>query len=356
MRVGWLLMASGMGWLAGCSKSSPPVTAPAADAPVIVTVATLQSERLDRTLAVVGTLVAKDEAVVAAEVEGKIEKTGAEFGDRVRAGQELALIAPETYSALANQAAARVKQAQANANSADHELSRQEILRRNGIASPADLDSALAAADSARSAVKAAEAAETVARLNLDHSHIRAPFDAAVAERLANTGDYVIAGTPLYRIVDDAVLKFIVAAPEAFAPEIQKEQPVRFTVDAFPERVFEGKVFLISPQVAAATRMFSLGALVPNADRTLKAGTFARGEIVLERGIPAVLAPLESIIVASGNARVFVVSNNAVRIRPVTLGRVIRDRQEVVGVAAGETVVTSGHSKLRDNLRVVLRK
>lgn len=356
MRVGWLLIAAGLGGLSGCSKSGPPAAAPSPDAPVTVTVATLATESLDRTLAVVGTLFAKDEAVVAAEVEGKLEKTGAEFGDRVRAGQELALIATETYAALAHQAAARVTQAQANASSADHELSRQEILRKSGIASPADLDSAVAAADSARAAVKAAQAAETVSKLNLEHSHIRAPFDAAISERLAGAGDYVVAGTPLFRIVDDAVLKFIVAAPEADAPRIQKEQMVRFTVDAFPDRTFEGKVFLISPQVSAATRMFSLGALVPNAERTLKAGTFARGEIVLERGIPTVLAPLESIIVSSGNARVFVVSNNVVRLRPVTLGRVVRDRQEVKGVAAGEVVVTSGNSKLRDNLRVVLRR
>jgi len=355
MKYAWALL-TGATLMGGCSRSGAPASTSKADVPVAVTVAVLTVEPLNRTLPVVGTLFARDEAVVAAEVEGKIEKTGAEFGDRIVAGQELALIDTDTYAALAHQAEARVNQARANAGSAEHELVRQQALRKGGIASLADLDAAVGASDSAQAAVKAAQAAETVARLSLDHSHVRAPFDAAVADRLAGAGDFVQAGTPLFRIVNDSVLKFIVAAPESYAPHIRKEQSVRFTVDAFPGRVFEGKVFLISPQVTAATRMFSLGALVPNADRTLKAGTFARGEIVLEKSVPTVLAPLESIVMSSGNARVFVVTNDSVRLRTVELGRVVGDRQEVAGVVAGEIVVTSGHSKLRDNLRVMVRQ
>ena len=235
-------------------------------------------------------------------------------------------------------------------------MTRQKELRKNGIASPSDLDAAVGAADSARAAAKAAEAVETVARLNLDHSQVRAPFPAAVAERVASAGDYVKAGAPLFRIVNDATLKYIVAAPEAYAPGIRKEQPVRFSVDAYPGRTFEGKVYLISPQVTAATRMFSLGALVPNADRVLKAGTFARGEVVLEREVPTVLVPLEAIVVTSGIARVYVYTNSVVKAQVVILGRVFKERQEVTqGLVGGETVVTSGHSKLRDGARVALR-
>jgi len=342
--------------LTGCSRPvAPPATDKSIAPPVTITVAAITSEPLDVTLPVVGTLFARDEATVAAEVEGKLEKTGAEFGDRITAGQPLALIDTDTYAALAQQATARVNQARANAVSADHELGRQQALRTTGIASPADLDAATAGADSAKAAVGAVVAAETVARLNVDRSQIRAPFDGAIADRLISAGDFAQVGTPLFRIVNDSVLKFIVAAPESYAPLISKEQPVRFTVDAFPGRTFEGKVFLISPQITAATRMFSLGALVPNADRTLKAGTFARGEVVLKTGVPTVLAPLTAIVVASGNARVFVVSNQVVRPRPVQLGRVVRDRQEVTGLTAGEQVVTSGHSKLQDGSRVVIR-
>jgi membrane fusion protein (multidrug efflux system) len=348
--------------LAGCGPGSSSPTAaphPSAAQPaaaVPISVARVESIPVDRTLPVVGTLFARDEATLSAEVEGTVEKTFVEFGDRIREGQELALVDTDSYAALAAQASARVAQAKAAAVSADHELARQQQLRSNGIASPADLDVAVANADQTRAAVKAAEAAETVARLNVSRSRIRAPFDAAVAERIASAGDFVRPGTPMFRVVNDTVLKFIVQAPEANAPDIRKGQPLRFHVDAFPGRAFEGSVFLISPQVSAATRMFSLGALVTNADLALKANTFARGEVVLARDVPTVLAPLDAIVTSSGFSRVFVVSNNLARSRDVVVGRIRNDRQEVLkGLVAGEVVAVSGLNKLRDGAAITLR-
>jgi membrane fusion protein, multidrug efflux system len=285
-----------------------------------------------------------------------VERTGVEFGDRITAGQELALIDTDSYQALVQQAEARMAQARAGEVSAVRELRRQEELRNTGIASPADYDAAVAAADQAKAAVAAAQAALVIARLNLDRSRIQAPFDAAVAERIASAGDFVRVGSPLFRIVNDSVLKFIVQAPEAFAPLVRKEQPVVFTVDAYPGRTFEGKVFLISPQVNMTTRMFDFGALVPNADRALKASTFARGELILERAVPTPMIPLEAVVVSSGVARVFVVTNGVAESRRVRLGRIHEGRQEVLeGIVAGEEIVTSGHSKLRPGGRVTRR-
>lgn len=349
-----------VGTLAGCRPSGPPqemhARQPPLNPPTIVTTAQIQSQPVDQTLPVVGTLFPKDEATLSAEVEGIVEKTSAEFGDRVKAGQELARIDTDSYTALAAQATARVAQARAAAVSAEHELHRQQELQRNGIASPADLDLALANAEQTRAAVKAAEAAETVARLNLGRSRIHAPFDAAIADRIANAGDFVRPGSPLFRIVNDGILKFIVQAPEAAAPKVAKGQEIRFNVDAYPGRTFTGQVFLISPQVSTTTRMFPLGALVTNLDRTLKASTFARGELVLERAVPTVLAPLEAIATASGFSRVFVITNGVARSRDISVGRVLGTHQEVLrGLAPGEIVATSGLTKLQDGLPVTLR-
>lgn len=333
--------------------ASSPTVAPA----VTVTVAPAELVPLDRTLAVVGTLFAKDEATLAAEVEGVVQTTAAEFGDRVKEGQEIALIDTDTYAALANQAAARLAQAKATAANAEHELARQIQLQNTGIASPADLETSKTAAENARAAVAAADATRLVAELDLAHSHVRAPFDGAVAERVATRGDFMQKGKPMFRLVNDAVLKFIVQAPESYAAEVQKELPVEFTVDAFPGETFSGKVYLISPQVNAATRAFALGALVPNAEHRLKAGTFARGDLIIRRGVPTVMVPLESPVGLSGVTRVFVVEGNVAKSRSVKLGRVKDGRQEVLsGLKAGELVVTSGQTKLSEGKVVVLRE
>ena len=332
-------------------------TAAPAPSAIPVTVAKAELVPLDRTLPVVGTLFAKDEATLAAEVEGVVEKTGAEFGDRVKEGQEIALIDTDTYTALANQAAARLTQAKATAANSEHELARQVELKKTGIASPADLDLAQTAAENARAAVTAAEATRAIADLNLAHSHVRAPFDGAVADRIATKGDFMEKGKPMFRLVNDAVLKFIVQAPESYAGDVRKEQPVEFTVDAFPGEKFSGKVFLISPQVNMATRAFAFGALVPNAERRLKAGTFARGDLILQRAVPTVMVPLESAVGLSGVTRVFVVEGNVAKSRAVKLGRVQDGRQEVLaGLKAGELVVTSGQSKLSEGKTVTFRE
>lgn len=336
--------------VAGASAAPAPSAIP-------VTVAKAELVPLDRTLPVVGTLFAKDEATLAAEVEGVVEKTGAEFGDRVKEGQEIALIDTDTYTALANQAAARLTQAKATAANSEHELARQVELKKTGIASPADLDLAQTAAENARAAVVAADATRAVADLNLAHSHVRAPFDGAVADRIATKGDFMEKGKPMFRLVNDAVLKFIAQAPESHAADVKKEMPVGFSVDAYPGELFTGKVFLISPQVNAATRAFAFGALVPNAERRLKAGTFARGELVLERAVPTVMVPLEAATGLSGVTRMFVVEGAVAKGRVVKLGRVKDGRQEVVsGIKAGDLVVTSGQTKLSDGKAVAVRE
>ena len=333
--------------------------ATAAPAPPAIPVTVAKAERvpLDRTLPIVGTLFAKDEATLAAEVEGVVEKTGAEFGDRVKEGQEIALIDTDTYAALANQAAARLTQAKATAANDEHELVRQVELKRTGIASPADLDLAQTAAENARAAVVAADATRAVADLDLAHSHVRAPFDGAVADRIATKGDFMEKGKPMFRLVNDAVLKFIAQAPERHAADVRKEMTVEFSVDAYPGERFIGKVFLISPQVNAATRAFAFGALVPNAGRRLKAGTFTRGELVIERAVPTVMVPLESATGLSGVTRMFVVDGAVAKARVVKLGRVRDGRQEVVsGIQAGDLVVTSGQTKLSDGRPVAVRE
>ena len=156
-----------------------------------------------------------------------------------------------------------------------------------------------------------------MAKLNLEKSHVRAPFDAAVAERIVSAGDYVKIGTPLFRVVNDRVLKFIVQASERYASMVGKDQLITFSVDAWPGERFSGKVFLISPAINTATRSFSLGALVDNAGGRLKANSFARGELVLEKNVPVLLVPIDALLQSSGTTRVFVIESGIARSGPI---------------------------------------
>lgn len=341
------------GLCTGCGKSQTQKPNIPQDPAILVTTAQVTLKPLDRTIPVAGTLFAKDEATLSAEVEGQTEKTLVDFGDPVKPGQELALINTTTYEAHAQQAAANLARAKANAHNVELELKRIQELIKSAIAAESELDKAKAAAEQARAEVLGAEAAATLARLNLERSRVKAPFEAAIAERIVNAGDFLKVGTPLFRVVNDRTLKYIVQAPEKYAAEVKKGQPVVFYVDAYPDKAFEGKVFLISPSVNTTTRAFAFGALVPNNDRQLKANSFARGELILERNRPTLMVPLDAVQNFAGVTKVFVLDNGLSRSRDVQVGRIKEGFQEIIsGLKDGETVITSGTTKLYDGAKV----
>jgi membrane fusion protein (multidrug efflux system) len=354
--LGGLLCVAMTAGLVSCSKSPGGATNVRGDDAVPVTVARVELVPLDRLISIIGTLFAKDEATIGALVEGQVEKTGVDFGDRVTAGQELALIDTSSYEVFGRKSAANLGKAKASALNAEQSLKRVQELQKDKISSASDLDTAVALAEQARAEVKAAEAADTIAQLNLERSHVRAPFDAAVAERIASAGDYVKIGAPLFRIVNDSVLKFIFQVPERSASFVTKRLAVKFSVDNYPGETFTGGVYLISPSVSTASRAFGVGALVTNTDFRLKANTFARGSLTLERAVPTPMIPLEAVVSFAGVTKVFVVETNVAYARAVTVGRIQDRRQEIVsGLRPGEMVVVSGQSKLSDGAAVVIQ-
>jgi len=339
--------------LTGCKPKNAGPSIVQHDSTIPVTVVSAHGKLLDRTLPVVGTLYAKTEAAIGAQVEGQIEKTEVDFGQDVKAGKELALIDTDSYEAFAGQAAASVAKAKASALNAEQSLKRVIELQKSRISSGSDLDSATAMAEQARAEVKAAQAAEAIARLNLHRSHVLAPFDGTISERIVNTGDFVKIGAPLYKVVEDRELKYIVQVPEKYSGQVKVGQVIQLTIDAAPDQCFEGSVYLISPSVSTATRSFNVGARLDNSERKLKANTFARGELILEKAVPTVTIPLEAVINFAGVTKVFVIKSEAAASREVKLGRILGGEQEVInGLREGETVALTGTTKLFENAKV----
>ena len=347
---------AGLILLTACSKQATQTSKVARDDSIPVTVAEVEIVPMDRTLTVMGSLAAKSEAVTSAQVEGQVEQTLVDFGTRVEKGQELARIDTASYEALANQSAANLAKAKANALNAQQSLKRVTELQQSKISSASEFDGAMAQDAQARAEVKSAEAALVIAQLNLDRSRVKAPFTGMIAERIATMGDFLKVGAALYRLVDDGELKYIVQAPERYAGEIKLGQTVRFSVDAWPGQNFEGSVYLISPAVSVTTRAFNVGALVTNTDRKLKANTFARGEITLQKGVPTPMVPLDAVINFAGVMKVYVIAEGAARAREVKLGRVHEGRQEVLeGLKTGELVAITGQTKLYEGAKVRLQ-
>ena len=325
--------------LTSCGKSAAPQpSAPKESAPREVQVTRAALRPMERTLQVVGTLAAQNEATVAAQVAGQLEKNLVDLGDPVKAGQEIALIDTTSYAALASASAANLARANASAANAAQNLKRAEDLQREQIASTSDLEAAVADAARTRAEVKAAEANDAVARLAVDRSRVKAPFDGIIAERLASPGDYLAVGTPIARLVQTDPLRLRLEVPEREAGAVRVGQSVRVFLDGDTNR-YHGQLSRIAPAIRADNRMLPVEADVPNPGG-LRAGLFVRAQIVITEPTETLSVPANAIVTFAGLEKVVTVTGGKAAEKAVTTGRRDNDWVEILaGLDAGETLV-----------------
>jgi RND family efflux transporter MFP subunit len=293
---------------------------------------------MERVVHVVGTLAAYEQATVAAQVAGQIERMAVDLGDAVRAGQELALIDTTAYEALARQSAANLARAAAAASNAWQNFRRIESLRRDNIASESDLDQARAQALQAQADVKAADAADAIARLNLERSHVRAPFQGVIAARLANPGDYLTVGAPILRLVRTDPLRLRLEVPERESFAVASGQIVRVTVEG-DSLVVTGRLARVAPVIREGDRMLVVEADVPNPG-TLRAGVFVRVQIVVGDQEPGLSVPERAVTTFAGIEKVVGIENGRAAEKIVVTGRRGPGWVEIVsGLNPGEPVV-----------------
>lgn len=382
--------------LYGCDRgtsAAKPEKAQSAGSPVPVTVTPVRTQKVQRTVELVGTLYANEEVTVAALVEGRLAAVSADLGDRVRPGEILARIQDdefrfgvgqiegslkETLAKLGLEKApppnfdvgktAGVLKAQAELNDAQAQLKRMQALYADKVISGQEHDSAetryktsLAAyknsIEEAKALVANASSKDSqldIAKKKLADATIRAPIGGSISNRFVSAGEYVKVGAPLFTIVQDQPLKFRGLVPERFAPEIRVGQPVEVKVDPFPDRAFQGKLTRISPAAELTSRSFLVEALIDNSERTLKPGFFAKASVLTRVDAGALTVPQQALVQFAGLAKVFVVQDEVARERVVETGvRVGKNEVEIAkGLKPGELVAISGLTRLTDGASV----
>jgi multidrug efflux pump subunit AcrA (membrane-fusion protein) len=176
-----------------------------------------------------------------------------------------------------------------------------------------------------------------------------------VARRFASIGELAPAITPMFRLVDDDPLKLKAAVPERYYRELAIGQPVKLRIDAYPTP-FDGQVTRISPQVDEANRTFPIEVQIPNADRKLPPGAFARATIDTRLEDKVVLVPAAAVVSFAGVDKVFVIADGKAKEAKVTLGDRIGDEYEVKeGLKGTEILATSGTSRLSTGVAVQVK-
>ncbi|MFO1459730.1 MAG: efflux RND transporter periplasmic adaptor subunit [Verrucomicrobiota bacterium] len=366
------------GWFVGCSPKGDAVHAGSSAATNSVALVPAEMRPMERTLGVLGSLNAFDQATVGIKTTGRLKVMNVDVGSVVKAGDTLAQIETRDYELRLQQAAGLLGQARARVglpiegtddrvdadninivrethallDQAKKNLDRSRSLKDQGISSDAELEKANADYQVSlnryeatlqdvreRQAMLAQRRAEfDIARQQLNDASVRAPFDGVVQQRLAHVGEFVAAGSPVLRLVRVDPLRLRLEIPERRAAGVQIGQTVRVSLEG-DSRIYTGTIRRISPALDERTRMLVVEAELENPGH-LRPGAFAKAEIVTASAAPTLAVPAESLVTFAGSEKVLLVSSNKVVERSITTGRKLDGWIEVnTGLKAGDAVI-----------------
>ncbi|KAA2236501.1 efflux RND transporter periplasmic adaptor subunit [Salinarimonas soli] len=377
-----LILLAGLALVAPVGSAGAQTPAAQSLAPAVTVATALERELVERVI-VTGTLMPREEILVAPEVEGlRIVEVRAEEGDRVEAGQVLARLnrdllettlaqnnATITRAAAAiAQAKSQIVQAQAADVEARQALERTESLSRSGNTTQAALEQRVSAARAAEGRLAAARDALAIAEadraaaeaqrkeieVRLARTEIKAPAAGIVSRKNARVGATASgAGDPLFRIIKDGEIELEGEMTETQLPRIKEGAAAEVRIDE--DRTVAGRVRNVYPEVDRATRLGRVRISLAR-DPSLRVGSFARGTVEVARRA-GVAVPLGAVLYGAEGPSVQVVVNDRVETRRVRTGLSSDGLIEIrEGVAAGEPVVARAGSFLRhgDTVRPIV--
>src|SRR6185503_11213988 len=244
-----------------------------------------------------GSLEPVTNVTVGSQISGIIQKLNADWNTPVKADQIVAELDPATYKAQVAQAQGDLASAKATLELNQIEAKRDDELFNSKLMSASDHDTAIATLHQAEASVKIKQAALDMAQVNLDRCTIKSPVDGIVISRNVDIGQTVAASlsAPTLFIIANDLTKMEIDAnvAEADVGGVETNQEVNFTVDAFPNRTFNGEVVQVrnAPTNYQNVVTYSTIISVDNRDMKLKPGMTANVSIIIAEKKNALRVP-----------------------------------------------------------------
>ena len=271
---------------------------------------------------------------IAPQTAGRIRKINVEVGDYVVKGQ-----------ILAEMDRLQLEQTELQVQNDDIEYERLKGLYAEGGVSQSDFETA--------------ELGYKLRKSNLanlrENTILRSPITGYVSARNFDAGDLFSMSAPLFTVQQVTPVKLLVGISESEYTKIRKGDKVSLTVDAIPGQEFSGKVDRLYPTIDPATHTFKAEVVVPNTDRVLRPGMYAR--VTVNFGTRrSIIVPDKALVKQEGTGTRFIYvlrADNTVSYLPVTVGRHMGQEYEVLsGLEEGARVVVKGQVLLRDGVKV----
>ncbi len=346
------VLAAALFWSMFAKGRAPRPNAAAAPAARPVSVAIARKTPLQSTLTLSGEFKPFQDVDVHAKVAGYIRTISVDVGDRVRAGQVLAVLEiPEIDAQLqeAEASVARSRSAHEAAHSAYQRL-KEVSETRPGLIAAQELEDAYARDQQTEAQIAQASATQRQESALSDYSRITAPFSGVITKRYADTGALIQAGTssntqamPVVRLAEDDRLRLVLPVPESAVSRIHVGTVVQVRVPAL-DRTFEGRVARLSDDLDRQTRTMETEIDVANPDQRLVAGMYAETALDLVRKDASLSVPIQAVSRNGDAVTALVVGpGNRVERRPLRLGIEAANRVEVLeGLVPGDRVIVGG--------------
>ncbi|MBI5058651.1 efflux RND transporter periplasmic adaptor subunit [candidate division KSB1 bacterium] len=291
-----------------------------------------------RSLEETGTLQGNREAVISAEVGGRVTAVAVEAGEQVAAGAPLARLDDELLGLEA-------ERAKVGFDKATLDFERVRKLHEQRSVSDSELEGA-------RLGMKGAEVAYRLADKNYRDGTVRAPFAGSVASRFVEVGQMLERGMPVAQIVDASAFKITVQISEAEIPLVKERAPATVIVETLADSI-GGEVYSIGSRAAPGSRTYPVEVKIPGR-AGLKSGMFARVIIAGSTDEHGLLIPRAAALVDMGRLVVFVArGQTAHKVAVKTLGTQ-GDLLAVSGIEAGDTVIVTGNQLLAEGTPIQL--
>jgi RND family efflux transporter MFP subunit len=336
------------------------------------------SEEWPDTYEAAGTVRARAAAVISSKVIAYVRQVGVQVGDRVREGQELAVLDAQDLDANVRRAEAAeaevrnaipeaengVAGAKANLDLAQSTFQRMEELAAKRSISNQEFDEASARRRSAQAAYDMARAKRSqfdsklaqveqeirAARIMRDYTRIVSPFPGVVTAKSVEPGNLAAPGAPLFTIEREGVYRLEASVDESRLPFVKVGQTVDVALEAVDRRL-TARVSEIVPAVDAASRAYTVKIDLP-ATGNVRSGMFGRAWFPMGRR-NVVTVPAAAIVERGQLQSVFVIDGGVARSRLITTGRRQGATVEVLsGLSEGEKAVSPIPPELADGVRV----
>lgn len=364
-----IIVAAGLWWQKGSSstdKAAEEATKGRRGTGLFTNVVPVRVEQVKKEdfnvyLNALGTVTAYNTVNVVSRVQGELIKVLFTEGQEVKEGELLAIIDPRPYEATLMQAKGAAQQNQALLQKARSELTRyQKLMKQDSIAKQT-YESQVALVNQYQGSVVSSQAQVKDAELNLEFTQIKAPITGQLGIRQIDVGNFIKAGdtTPLVIITQTEPISTTFTLPEARLPEVTKQLRAgnKLVVEAWDSTnttlLATGVIETLDNQINATTGTILVKARFDNEDNSLFPNQFVNIKLKLTTLHDVLIIPTDSVQYGNKGTFVYVVENDKVHLRYITLGlsdaslTVVKD-----GLKEGEQVVLEGTDRLREDTTV----